>query len=263
MKVALCFIISYKQILNKEKIWREWIEPNKDIINVYFHYKNYKTIKSQWIKQYCIPPMYCVQTSYYHVDKAYMSLLSFSIRHDKDNQWFCFLTDSCVPIISPFKFRELFEENSDKSIIKNSPATWNVQLQKRANLRFLTQEYHIYHDPWFLLKREDVLSCLYYFRINHKIYDIISKGGLANESIFAIMLKTNNRLENVINETTHAADWIMRSTPTSPHIFKNGSKYEINFINESLQKNNYIMFLRKVDPLFPDEILNNYIKSTT
>ena len=33
MKIALCFIINYEHILNKELIWREWIEPNKDIIN--------------------------------------------------------------------------------------------------------------------------------------------------------------------------------------------------------------------------------------
>ena len=45
MKIALCFIISYDHILNKEHIWRKWIEPNKDIINVYFYYKDIKKIK--------------------------------------------------------------------------------------------------------------------------------------------------------------------------------------------------------------------------
>ena len=39
MKVALCFIISYQHILNKEQLWIDWIKPNKDIINIYFHYK--------------------------------------------------------------------------------------------------------------------------------------------------------------------------------------------------------------------------------
>ena len=51
MKAALCFIISYDHQLNKEHIWREWIEPNKDIINVYFHYKTFDSIKSDWIKE--------------------------------------------------------------------------------------------------------------------------------------------------------------------------------------------------------------------
>ena len=44
MKVALCFIINYHQILNKENIWIKWIEKNKDIINVYFHYRDYNSI---------------------------------------------------------------------------------------------------------------------------------------------------------------------------------------------------------------------------
>jgi len=56
MKVALCFIISYEHALNKEQLWIDWINPNKDIINVYFHYKNINMISSPWIKLYTIPP---------------------------------------------------------------------------------------------------------------------------------------------------------------------------------------------------------------
>jgi protoheme ferro-lyase len=40
MKTALCFLISYEHILNKEQLWIDWIKPNQDIINVYFHYKD-------------------------------------------------------------------------------------------------------------------------------------------------------------------------------------------------------------------------------
>ena len=108
MKVALCFIISYEHILNKEDIWREWIEPNKDIINVYFYYKDIKKIKSQWIREHAIPPNYIFETSYYHVIPAYLSVMDFAATHDKNNSWFCMLTDSCCPIISPKKFRHLF-----------------------------------------------------------------------------------------------------------------------------------------------------------
>ena len=35
MKIALCFIISYEHILQKEQLWIDWIQPNKDIINGY------------------------------------------------------------------------------------------------------------------------------------------------------------------------------------------------------------------------------------
>ena len=50
MKVALCFIISYEHILNKEEIWKTWIESNKDIINVYFYYKDINKILTFQIK---------------------------------------------------------------------------------------------------------------------------------------------------------------------------------------------------------------------
>ena len=105
MKVALCFIINYEHILNKENIWREWIEPNKDIINVYFYYKNLTKIKSEWILKHTIPPNLIHETSYYHVIPAYLSIMNFAYTQDKENQWFCMLTDSCCPIISPKKFR--------------------------------------------------------------------------------------------------------------------------------------------------------------
>ena len=57
MKIALCFIINYEHILNKEDIWREWIEPNKDIINVYFFYKDFRKIKSH--HGVCVSRMPC------------------------------------------------------------------------------------------------------------------------------------------------------------------------------------------------------------
>ena len=108
MKIALCFIISYDHILNKEDIWKEWIEFNKDIINVYFYYKDYKKIKSNWIREHAIPLKYIHETNYYHVIPAYLSVMSFALSHDIANNWFCMLTDSCCPIISPKRFRYLF-----------------------------------------------------------------------------------------------------------------------------------------------------------
>ena len=114
MKVALCFIISYQHILNKEQLWINWIKENQDIINVYFHYKDFNKIQSPWIKMHTIPPDLVHPTTYYNVVPAYMALLSYAFHHDLNNKWFCLLTDSCVPIISPVKFRKLF------FIIKNA-----------------------------------------------------------------------------------------------------------------------------------------------
>ena len=90
MKVALCFIISYKHIVNKEQIWIDWIEPNKDIINVYFHYTNFSLIKSEWIKKHVLPKEFIMHTDYAHVVPAYLSLLLYGLTTDEENKWFCF-----------------------------------------------------------------------------------------------------------------------------------------------------------------------------
>lgn len=262
-KVALCFIISYSHILNKEKIWRDWIEPNKDIINVYFHYKDVNMIKSPWILAHSLPPKQISQTSYYFVVPAYISVLSFAYYQDKSNTWFCLLTDSCVPIISPQKFRQLFFQNCLKSVIKCRPAYWNVEIHKRANLRMLSKEYQLANDPWFTLTRQHVLCCIDFLAKKHSIYKTVCGGGLANESLFAIILQSYKQLNNdrVINESTTVTDWSRMPNPTSPYTFTNDTNLEkdIEIITAGLKENKYSMFLRKVDKSFPDEILLDFI----
>lgn len=264
MKVALCFIISYQHILNKENIWKKWIEPNKDIIHVYFHYKDIHLIRSQWIKNHCIPNDYIAKTSYYHVVPAYISILSYAFSHDNDNKWFCLLTESCVPIISPQDFRHLFFENYYKSIFKWKPAYWNIELHKRANLKHLNNEYHLANDPWFTLTRKHVHKCIIFTIKKNDIFQKVCKGGLANESLFAIILQTFKELDisspYLINQSSTISDWSRMSNATSPHLFLEGNECDLAFINEELLQNKYTLFLRKVDPKFPDDILLDFIK---
>jgi hypothetical protein len=251
-KVALCFIISYQHILNKEQLWIDWIKPNMDIINIYFHYKDINAIKSPWIKMYTIPPSFIQPTTYYNVVSAYMALLSYAYSHDNENQWFCMLTDSCVPIISPAKFRNLFLNYYQKSIIKCKPAYWNIQIHHRANLRLLAKEYWLANDPWFTLCRDHVQKCILFLTLKTDIYKKINMGGLANESIFAIILQTFGELPNLINESSSLCDWSRMSSPTSPYVFKEATDENINKILHLLNENKYAMFLRKVDRSFPD-----------
>lgn len=258
MKAALCFLISYDHSLNKEKLWQEWIEPNKDIINIYFHYDHLKKIKSPWIQKHTIPPSSIVKTSYFHIVPAYLAIMSFAQKHSRENVWFIMLTESCVPIISPNRFRRLFFENYYKSIINWRKAWWNIDLHKRANLKCIKEEYHLANDPWFLLKREDVSRCLEYAIYNQKLYNIICQGGIANESIFAIILYSYNQLKAAKKAVTHGADWSRMSSPTSPHVFTEGTDKDITFIQDFLRENKYTMFLRKVDKYFPDDILEKF-----
>jgi len=271
MTTALCFLIN--NTINKENVWKKWIEPNKDIINVYIHYKDYTTIESEWIKKHCIPLNSIVRTSYYHVVPAYMALLYFSINHDVNNQWFCFLSESCVPIISPEEFRILFNRHKHQSILQWREAWWNVEYHKRANLALFTKEFQLGHTPWFVLTKEDAIKCLLYKQVKKSVYSLICKGGLANESIFAIMLKTFNRLgddgdngQNVINAPSTLIDWSRMTSSTSPYVFKYETdiytmQHNIDWIVGEKKKNQYTIFLRKIDSSFPDDELEKMIYS--
>ena len=258
MKIALCFIINYDHVLNKEDIWREWIEPNKDIINVYFYYKDLKKIKSSWILQHALPPHFIHETSYYHVIPAYLSLMQFALSHD--NQWICFLTDSCCPIISPQKFRSLFYKHWNKTIMSWKPACWNVNVHKRANLALLSEELRLANDPWFTIKRENAAQILRFAKTQQEATKTICAGGLANESLFAIILYGYKQLNTgVVNAVTHLADWSRMASATSPYCFKDANSTDIQFLEDNLQKHKCAMFLRKVSPDFPDTILKKYI----
>ena len=263
MKIALCFIISYEHILNKEHIWREWIEPNKDIINIYFYYKELHKIKSKWILQHTIPINYIVDTSYYYVIPAYLSVLNFALIHDKENTWFCMLTDSCCPIISPKHFRYLFYNYYKKSIFSWKQAWWNPEFHKRANLAKFPKELWLANDPWFILTKENVRQIFHFVKTQSVITKTICNGGLANESLFAIIFKfykeLDDKKENIICASSHLTDWNRRSSTTSPHIFKHADDMDIQFIKNELERNNYAVFIRKVDPEFPDDILKYYI----
>jgi hypothetical protein len=142
-----------------------------------------------------------------------------------------------------------------KTILHHEFASWNVNMNKRANLILLTPEYHLKNDPWFVIKREDAMAFFRYVKVNKQIYQVICKGIIANESIFAIMLKSQDLLKDVINSPTHATDWIRRRTPNSPYLFRVPCKIDFDFIKNFLKKNKYTMFLRKVDPAFPDKLL--------
>lgn len=259
IQVALCFIISYEHTLNKEKIWREWIEPNKDIIRVYVHCKDASLVKSEWLKSKCLPAEFIMDTDYLHVVPAYMSLLLYGLRTDSRNQWFCFLTESCVPIISPLKFREKFLENYEASIMSWKKAWWNMTLVKRANLHCFNPDYHLAHSPWFILCRQDAARCIRYSNVNNKLYRLICQGDVANESVFAIMLHAQKRLTHVKNEDSTITDWSRMMTATSPYLFKRGDSKDKKFIEDSLQTKKYAVFLRKVDTSFPDDLLVSYI----
>jgi len=258
MKVALCFNINYKNILVKEKLWKEWIYYNRDIIHVYFHYKKNVPIKSPWVAKHCIPRKFIRETSYFHVVPALMTLLSYAYK-DNENKWFCLLTDSCVPIISPEEFRKLFFQHSSETIFHWYFPNWNIQYHKRANLYKLPRQLHLANDPWFVMTRLDVFYCLKFITDKKALYNTISQGIIANESIFAIILFCYNRILNVINEHSSICDWTRKTSPTSPYVFRLENAESDKEIITKASKNKYSIFLRKIHYSFPDSIIENII----
>jgi hypothetical protein len=92
----------------------------------------------------------------------------------------------------------------------------------------------------------------------NSVYNQVNEGGLANESLFAIILQTFKELTNpntLINSSTTLTDWTRMSSPTSPYLFKEATPENINIIKNLLKENPYAMFLRKVDRAFPDAAL--------
>jgi len=261
MKVALCFIISNNHILNKEEIWKKWIDQKKELFNVYFHYKDYKLIKSKWIRDHCLPPSLIANTSYYHVVPAYTSIMNFAFRNT-DNKWFCLLTESCVPIVPIKDFIKIMEENISKSIMSWSKAYWNIHFHTRANLQLLKKDFQLANTPWFIFSRDHVNKLLFFLVKENNLFKTICQGGLANESVFAIVLESYKELTNeekVLNEVSTLTDWEHMESPTSPYLFKNGSDFELNIINNLKEKNKFGLFLRKVSKDFPDDIISNLI----
>jgi hypothetical protein len=213
---------------------------------------------------YAIPPKFIQNTSYYNVVPAYISVLSYAYEHDKDNVWFCLLTDSCVPIISPEKFREIFMNHYQASIIKCMPAYWNINLHRRANLQFLSKEFWLANDPWFTLCRDHVYKCILFLTYRTETFNKINMGGLANESLFAIILQTFGELTNpmrFINKSSTLCDWKRMSSSTSPYVFKEATQDNINIISNLLKENKYAMFLRKVDTSFPDSTIKQIMNT--
>jgi hypothetical protein len=131
-------------------------------------------------------------------------------------------------------------------------------------LYLFPKEFHLANDPWFILTREHVYDCLAFTR--SKIFKTVCQGIIANESIFAIIMKTTTSIDkskNILNKHSHLTDWSRMTSTTSPHVFTEGNQRDVDFIDKGLRENEYAMFLRKVSSTFPDDILRNLLYNTS
>ena len=262
-RVALLFFLHYDHQLVKESRWRTWVESNADFVDIYFHATDPSRITSPWVRAHLLPPQHLVPTSYLHMVEAYMSSLAFAWHRVPDTRWFCLLTQSCVPLVSPAVFRHRFETHGNTSFLRWSEPWWPIQFHRRAHLRSLPAHCRLGHDPWFVLTRDDVACCLAFRRQQPTLYRHICRGGLANESLFAIALHLGRRLAGVRNERTTAVDWSRRTSATSPHVFRHDKDHlprDVAFVQHCLQEHPNVLFLRKVAPDYPDTLLDQFTR---
>lgn len=265
--IALCFIISNKQVLHHEAEWREWIRPNADIIRVYFHYKHKSSISSAWIREHAIPPG-CIQpTSYFFVVPAYLALMFYARRADVRNQWFCMLTETCFPAVSPAVFRAQFEKWGHRTLMRTLPAHWNLTLHNRANLRLLRPAYHLANDPWFVVTRRHVEMFEHFMtsKEHASVRRVVNAGGLANESLFAIMLQTYHEVNGLHhrNVSSTVAEWSVRAphqNPTSPFLFRDATPDHQHCLLTLLRAHPYALFVRKIHQDFSVQCIQSYWK---
>jgi len=259
--IALCFIVSYDSgCLSKEEIWKKWISEHKDKINIYVHYKNFNEL-SPFLKQYAIPKDFIVDTNYFHMVPAYISILNYAFHHNINNTHFCILTESCIPIKSPNYFFDKIKSENNKSIFKYGYANWNVDMHRRSNLRKLPKHLQLMNDPWIILSRNHVFLCIKFIKEHNIMFRTVCNGGIANESIFAIILKVYGELDNVINKSSNLSDWSRMESSTSPHLFVSPTSDEIKFLKDNCDELTF--FARKFSSSFPDNIITMFWRLET
>lgn len=251
MGVCFLFIVSKSNVCYQEETWLTWLRYNSDIVTVKFHCDVDKPITSAWVSANAVP--HTNKTDYMHTLPAYFALMQDALK-TTSCQWFVFCTESCVPAVSPQRFRRLFFKHKDQSILKWSTCWWNPCYNNRANLALLPSGLQLGHDPWFVLCRRDVVSCV--LLKQSSLFMTVAKGQIANESIFAILLHVSGKLKRAINSSTHLVDWSRPSSPTSPHLFSGAlTERDASVIAKLRTASPFHMFLRKVDASFHAEAL--------
>ena len=125
----------------------------------------------------------------------------------------------------------------------------------------IPEEHRYAHQEWCILCREDAEQIKYMSEVRANVTEIMTSGVCAEESLIGVFISVINNFKNVVNKKTTAVDW-SRSTNSNcnPHMFNEWTDKDVEIIDK-LKPDNMLMFLRKIGPSFPDDVLLNFIKS--
>jgi hypothetical protein len=263
--VTFCFIVTTDLV--KEHIWREWFDRLEQLqfkIGIVVHcsasHKN--KVKSDWLKQHFIPAECMRPTAWGWIVNAIMSMHEHALSACPA-AWYSSHTETCVPMVSPEKFIDIFNACKQNSFISHSKAWWNPLKVKRANLHLLPPAMHLVHSAWCIFCHEDLSQMVNLSKTDDRLKHVLNTvalGHVADESYAAIMLFNINHLKNVINQPTTLVDWKRTPNGNNPYTFNDWTSQDETIVRNIRRstKNKY-MFMRKIGPTFPDHVLRMHI----
>jgi hypothetical protein len=191
-----------------------------------------------------------------------MSLYAHAI-HTHPAAWYTLHSETCVPIVSPEKFMEVFNTYKQNTFVSHCPAWWNALKVRRANLHLLPPHMHLAHSQWCIFCHEDLHQMIHLPKTDERLNDVlqtVTQGHASEESYAAIMLLAINNLKNVINRPTTLVDWKRTPNGNNPHTFVEWSDADASIVRSIReQAPNEFMFMRKIAPTFPDHVLRSFL----
>ena len=157
-KLAFCFL-TYHDLIRYD-IWNLFFKDiDNSKYNIYIHPKLYKNFKSNMKVKYHIVRNIVNTKSKFDISivNATLQLLNTAFNHDSQNNYFIFLTQSCIPL---YNFETLYKiiiqfPNSVLSYIEGNRAERYYQLAASFK-RYIPEKLFIKQQPNMILTRDDV-----------------------------------------------------------------------------------------------------------
>lgn len=263
--VTFCFLVTTDLV--KEHIWREWFDQLQQLqfkfkIIVHCSPSNVDNVKSDWLKLHFIPNKRTRDTAWGWVLKSMMSMYEHAI-DTCPAAWYTLHSETCVPMVSPETFIRIFNEHKQHTFVSHRRAWWNILKVRRANLHLLPSDMHVAHSQWCIFCHEDLSQLVKMSKLDEHIKNalsVLAGGHAAEESYAAALLGSINDMKNVINQPTTLVDWNRSLNGNNPHVFIEWTDADETIVNDLRKTNaNTFMFMRKIGPTFPDEILRKHI----
>lgn len=109
-KIALCFLTIGN--VSKPELWYNQYSKNKDKFNIYIHNKNRFVCEKTKFHNYAMNTNIVTKWADISLVIAMISLLKKAYNSDERNEWFIFLSDSCIPL---YPLDEIYKKISGHS----------------------------------------------------------------------------------------------------------------------------------------------------